>query len=256
MMVILLDFYIGRPLFEKEQLDALQELINLYLPEWASRLVVARDEDSPDARKLAPGESLYNAASEATPVKFGLSSTVISGSYEDLLLFVDGSRSTIPPELNHLTIEIVDRKTVEGRPYTEWARDFFLAVPTKLPVRYAQGYSEGEFDAKNTIRTPEVEKSIGVQIDKALPGLYWLNYFGSPYVDLIGKERLLTAPAYEVQEVADGVFISLSASPNEWNKPKYKDRERRVIEHLGEQFFFSKQDPERETRAPDFRSQS
>ncbi|HEX5084341.1 MAG TPA: hypothetical protein VFY40_20035 [Blastocatellia bacterium] len=253
-MRLILKFYIARPLFEKERLDAIQELINLHLPAWAVRLVVGEDEDAPDALEVGPEESLYIAASEATPVERGLSSTVISGSYEDLLFFVEGCRSTLPPELNRFAVEIVDMETVEGKTLAEWARDFFLAVPARLPVRYAMAYSAEEFDAKNMVRTPEVVEAVGVQIEKALPGLYWLNYFGPPYLQLIGKERLLSAPAYEVQAVADGVFIGSGDNPKEWNGLEYKGREQQVITHLGEQFFFSKQDPRRETKAPDFRS--
>jgi len=255
-MRLLLNFCIERPLIEKEQLDALQKLIYSYLPNWAMSFSVAKDEDSPNVYKVVPEEGLYLAASKAAPVKFGLSSMVISGSYADLLFFADGSRSTLPPELNQFSVEVVNRETVEGWPIAQWARDFFLAVPENLPVRYANGYSGDEFDAKNMIRTKKVEKAIGVQLDKALPGLNWLNYFGTPYLKLIGKERLLSSPAYEVQAVADGVFIRLSDSPNEWNKPEYRERERQVIAHLGEKFFFSKDEPEKETTAPDFRPRS
>jgi hypothetical protein len=86
------------------------------------------------------------------------------------------------------------------------------------------------------------------------PGLYWLNFFGAPYVDLMGRERLLTAPAYEVKPVDDGVLIALDSSANAWQTAAYRQREQAVIAHLGEKYFFSRHDPARQTVAPDFRA--
>jgi hypothetical protein len=253
-MRLTLNFYVERPLHEREQMDALESLITLHLPVWATKLRVAADEDSP-ASEVGLDGSLCGAAREAAPAEFGLSSIVISGSYEDLLFFVDGCDSTLPPELNRFSVEVVDRSTIEGRPLAEWARDFFAAVPAELPVRYANGWSSDEFDAKNLIMSPEVVKAVGVQIDRAVPGLYWLNYFGAPYVSLVGRQRLLSSPGHQVQAVASGVLIGLGSRPNDWNGQRYEQRERHVIAHLGEQYFFSKHDPEKDTRAPDFRSQ-
>jgi hypothetical protein len=90
---------------------------------------------------------------------------------------------------------------------------------------------------------------------KDLQGLYWLNFFGAPYVDLIGRERLLSAPAYEVKAVGDGVLLVLDSDADAWQSEEYQRREQHVIEHLGKQYFFSRHDPERKTVAPDFAAQ-
>jgi hypothetical protein len=39
---------------------------------------------------------------------------------------------------------------------------------------------------------------------KYIPDVYWLTFFGPPYVKLFGRERLLSAPAYKVEELSYG----------------------------------------------------
>lgn len=94
--------------------------------------------------------------------------------------------------------------------------------------------------------------AIGANVNKAIPGLYWLNYFGGPYVDLIGRERLLSAPAHEVKPVGDGILIELDSSADAWQSETYVQREQAVINHLGTQYFFSRLHPDRQTTAPNF----
>jgi hypothetical protein len=97
--------------------------------------------------------------------------------------------------------------------------------------------------------------AIGVFLEDSLPGLYWLNYFGPPYTKLFGKERLLSAPGFEVGEADGGVLVALDEVPMTWTGGEYRAREAAVIDHLGREFFFSKDTPERKTVAPEFRRQ-
>jgi hypothetical protein len=166
--------------------------------------------------------------------------------------FMWHSDSTHPPDANRLTIEIFDVPTVEGRRADVWARDMFAAIAQALPLTYAKAHMNQEFAAKNMHQGEDGTWAIGVQLLDYLPGLYWLNYFGPPYCDLIGRDRILTAPAYEVWPSGDGVIVSLAESAEEWETPAYQRREQAVIEHLGKPYFFSRDDPKRESLAPDF----
>ena len=125
-----------------------------------------------------------------------------------------------------------------------------LAQP--LPVRYGHVHNSAEFNTKNMIDDQTGTRAIGRLLTDSLPGLYWLNLFGAPYLDLIGRERLLSAPAFEVNPVDDGVLLTLASAADAWERADYKDREQAVITHLGEEFFFSRHDPGRKTIAPDF----
>jgi hypothetical protein len=100
--------------------------------------------------------------------------------------------------------------------------------------------------------SPRIE-AIGRDFGRFLPGLFWLNFFGGRYKDLIGEERLRSAPAERVIGLDSGVIISLAADPARWNSTEFTMSEERVRRHLGPAFFFAKSDSERETVAPDWR---
>ncbi len=66
-------------------------------------------------------------------------------------------------------------------------------------------------------------------------------FFGRPYVEEIGRERLLSAPAYRVEAIGEaGVAIQLTEDPFDalrFEAPFLEARER-VKHHLGEDLFF------------------
>jgi hypothetical protein len=160
---LLLDSFVARPLVEAPQMDALQDLLTHQLPAWSKGLAVARDED--DERRLPkPGERLADALVEVAPARFGLADAVLLGSYEGLNLFVQSSRSTLPPESNVLSLEIVDRRDVEGRPPHTWAATFFEQLPAVLPTRYARAHLAEEFESKNLDRSGGGVRAVGVQL--------------------------------------------------------------------------------------------
>ena len=245
-------FFVSRPMFADVQLHGLHSVINGLLPNWSVELRAARDEDSPKYIVVRRQGRLYDCIQQVAPPKRGLGWAVLTGSYGGLSFFVMHCEGTLPPELNETTIEVYGPSTVEGQATSAWARRIFEVLAARLPVRYARANIKGEFDAKNLVDDETGVRAIGVLLAHSLPGLYWLNYFGAPYVDLIGRERLLTEPAYEVKPVGDGVLLALDASPDAWQTAAYKEREAATIAHLGKQFFFSRSDPERKTIAPDF----
>ncbi|HEV2474607.1 MAG TPA: NTF2 fold immunity protein [Chthonomonadales bacterium] len=49
---------------------------------------------------------------------------------------------------------------------------------------------------------------------KSIPDLYWITVLGTPYVQIFGRDRLLSAPAYRVEELENGAFLlQLSEHP-------------------------------------------
>jgi len=253
-MHLWLNFYVARPMFDEAQLVGLQSVIHELLPKWSTALRVAEDEDSRDGLAVGRQGRLYEAVHQFAPLKWGLGSATLIGAYNGVSFFLNHCDGSLPPELNCMSIEVFGRSDVEGEPGSTWARRCFESVVSRLPVRYARARTRDEFAAKNMIEDERSAEAIGVDITDAIPGLYWLNYFGAPYFDLIGRERLLSAPAHEVQPVGDGVLIGLDASPEAWQSPSYQAREQAVIAHLGERYFFSRHDPDRKTVAPDFES--
>jgi hypothetical protein len=93
-----------------------------------------------------------------------------------------------------------------------------------------------------------------LNLHRSIPDVYWTTVFGSPYVEIFTRERLLSAPAYHVQELANGaVLLQLTERIGDiaTNPIAFEDVRQAVRTHLGEDAFFS---TERETaRVPNFR---
>jgi hypothetical protein len=143
----------------------------------------------------------------------------------------------------------------EGQATKEWIDVFFARACEELAPWHAHASTSSEWAANNlAFNTPDGARVRAVGIDKTkyLPGLYWQNYFGGPYVDFIGRQRLLSAPACRVQEIGGGVLVKVFEDPYSWASPESSDLKRRVLAHLGEEFFFIKEAGPRTTRAPDF----
>jgi hypothetical protein len=90
-------------------------------------------------------------------------------------------------------------------------------------------------------RTGVAESQWGftVQISQGLPTLFWRTYLGRPYIDLIGRARLLESPAHEVIDRGDLVVVTLSPEPpDETTYPSFDDARQRVIDHLGRDLFW------------------
>lgn len=72
--------------------------------------------------------------------------------------------------------------------------------------------------------------------------------------ELIGNDRLRSAPAEMVKVIDDGVLIAIAGDPAAWDTPEYAASEQRVRCRLGAELFFSKAEPDRLTVAPDWDS--
>jgi hypothetical protein len=251
-----LRIYPERPVFHEAVLKSLHRVIEQHLPVWSSELKAARHEDVKSMTSVASAGSLAEAIDRASPVRqhIGVRSAVLKGAYKGISFFLVSCEETLPPEINRISIEVRRLMTIEGRAPAEWAWTFFEQAVTSLPVRYANAQLDDEWDAKNVINNAEGVRAVGVKLDVSLPGLYWLNYFGSSYLKLIGENRLLSSPAYAARKLSNGVLVALDTSPLNWQTPDYNVREQKTITHIGPEYFFLKGEPDRRLKAPDFRA--
>lgn len=91
---------------------------------------------------------------------------------------------------------------------------------------------------------------------KNLPDILWSQVFGPPYVRLFGLEKLLSAPAYKVEQLGpEMVYIQLSESLFDMHE-RYEEVDavrQRVKVHLDNNIFFRPENPEGHVyRTPDF----
>lgn len=250
---LILKFYATKPFSTPAMLGALDGALSRHLRDWRRGLrVLPESQEDRDSGTPLGELSLADGLARVAPMKFGMCGANLVGAYDGVAAFLQCSRRGIPPESNLLTVEVVDLDVVEGLPIAEWARNLFTAVAEAVALRYGQARTRAEFDAKNMIRERGSTRAVGVNLKRALPGLYWLNFFGSEYLHLLGLERLATAPAPIVERMGDGVLVGLGHDPGAWDTTEYRQVEETVRSHIGREYFFSKSDPEGLTKAPMF----
>ncbi len=52
-----------------------------------------------------------------------------------------------------------------------------------------------------------------VELEIRLPEIRWMNYYGKPYIEMFGEEKLMRTPCYKVEKISDGL-IAIQATEN------------------------------------------
>jgi len=128
------------------------------------------------------------------------------------------------------------KSTLEAPDRLEAAIDGFLAVCRALQPDYGNASAH----LGSTLPGPP----------EALTDVFWLNYFGRPYVDLFGRETLLGAPALWVRDLAEGVALSIAETPWESSAPAALRRARDIKKALGADAFLDPRAPGPARRRP------
>jgi len=264
-----LSTYRRRCLLDDRFLSELQGLLLRFAPQWSSDLHIYIDKrrrstplDVGDANALASavasqiarkGEVFHRLGGDTRAV---LGTVELRGATDALIAVISVDEREFFGRAGEWsfgnTVSLQMRGgQVDGRPIALWTREVFEALVDVFGPDYGYARTEQEYFAKNMCTQGGVW-AVGRDISRHLPGIYWLNFFGKPYRDLIDRHKLLTAPASGKREIGNGVLLSLSDDPLSWNTEGYLQVENAVLDHIGRQFFFSKQNPDRETVAPDF----
>jgi hypothetical protein len=119
---------------------------------------------------------------------------------------------------------------------------------------YAFSCHRNEFDQQNRLPRPTMIRgkliaTASYPIIGCLPGVYWTNIFGAPYINWFGYERIVSAPGYSIKEFGNGaVMILAGKSPLHYST--YQAVEEGIRKHLGEQAFFDIENPTRACDSP------
>jgi hypothetical protein len=264
---------LGRPLLDNDHLTRLQRVLQQVAPEWSASLYLWRHRavktlinvSQPSAFKelfsnivTEHGEYYTELVKRYGPPRYPRRTGFfeLRGASPAVIVVIHVDDHVLAPISNRwiwgnsVSVQVM-RKKVEGVTAIRWTLNALQAICTSLAPVYAHAEAPAEYEAKN-ISHEGGTKAIGIDYAKALPGIYWCNFFGSPYRDLIGLNQLLTAPAPLVKEIDDGVILALSDNPEEWSSAEYYSIQRGVLEHLGPAHFYSRAEPNRTTIAPDF----
>lgn len=134
--------------------------------------------------------------------------------------------------------------------YDDLIGNFFSIIPSSIALC---GNSEAEEfygyriekRAVGRERVPNV-KTIGDGL--AYPR--WKTWFGKPYIDLIGKDKIMDAPCLYMKEYKNSILVCLYENPADWNTEKNLSMVDQFKQHLGEDYFFDAANPSRKLKTP------
>ncbi len=204
---------------------------------WRGELFRELTKDRPDADRVSGDAYLIGSTSDLD--------LFVSMNERPYVLMLTG-RTLLFNSINfHLLTPEFD-----GWPAHEWVETALIELTPRLGPVWATVYMNVEYVAKVVAQKPSIE-AVGRDFGNFLPGLFWCNYFGPPYVDLIGADKLLSAPA-ETSRLGEGIVVKLPGLPDDWDKDSGKQAESKVLDHVGREFFFDMADRDRVTLGPDW----
>ena len=268
-----LEVVFDRFLGDGDSLERVYEILVRHAPEWSEQLRVyrsARDQErlehSPDVFRDAvlkvAGErgETYRAlvARHGSGDERLFGKVELRGATPDLTVVIAVDERAVTPRgdalvlPNDVTFQL-RRARVQGQPAATWANVVLEEIAASTTPVWGAISAGSEYDAKVMSDGPGFA-AIGRDFGRFLPGLFSVNFFGPPYVDLIGRRRLLDAPG--AREVGEGVLITVADDPRQWDAPAHREREDAVLDHLGREYFFSKTAMPSLTKAPDWSAQA
>lgn len=115
----------------------------------------------------------------------------------------------------------------------------FLKLATALYdlISPVYGYIHQTQDAisMKTVQDPRFGNTIvPTNLTKGLPGIYWANFLGKEYVELIGKQRLVSLPC-NISPLNNGGYLIITS-----DSPLIIEREKqlKIKKQIGDEFFY------------------
>lgn len=141
---------------------------------------------------------------------------------------------------NSITFQLITDST-EGVLSSGVCEKLFLSACERFQPSYARICDQKEYEVKNMLDSPSI-MAVGVDISRYLPGLYWGNYFGVKYKQLLVGDKLLNCGAQRSFALGQGIAMFLSEKINTWSLPEYQNIEAKVLKCVGKEYFFGKSD--------------
>jgi hypothetical protein len=260
---------------ESEHVDRLQDILALRFPRFADDLRVLAFETDRNWLRVEPAESgglrravldkggsrgtTYRELERASPTpvpkrRFGdamirssKSSTYLSVQFDD---HTPGRASGEQWLFSNSICGSSSASTILGQDRSEFVigmLDELAALPSLL---WGAAFLGTEFAERNLHDVHVGMWALGRDIRCSLPGLFWANVFGAPYIETIGTDRLKRAGARQLSS-GPGLMLQLYKHPEQWNTEQGRSAHRSALDELGPEHFFDRHHPDRHTVAPD-----
>jgi hypothetical protein len=130
--------------------------------------------------------------------------------------------------------------------------EWLFALCKEVPIFFGYSCDEQEFNAKHEEVEDlgddmSAEGSVGVsaeELERYLPGIYWLTLFGADLVEHFGEDKLKSVEGTIAHDLGDKqIALQLDEPVRPSDMPGRLAREREVTAKLGEQYFFDRERP-------------
>ena len=143
------------------------------------------------------------------------------------------------------------RSSVAGHDRAEFIGELFNELAGLPSLLWGGAFMNSEFRERNLHDDHDGVWAVGRDIRRSLPGLYWMNAFGSPYIETIGADRLRRGGATALP-ASSNLVIKLYDAPEDWNTESARQNYRSILDRLGQEHFYDRDNPASDTVAPDF----
>jgi hypothetical protein len=142
------------------------------------------------------------------------------------------SFTSLPPELES-TIKVKPLSFFTEAERCQGLVDMVRAWASRYPASYASAHSADDSELAGLPRFGrDMETSIRDGFDKVYE-VCWLNVFGPKLVETVGRERMLSTPAYRVEELPNGaVLLVLWPTPSNFASEEARLAQARAHVHL------------------------
>jgi len=96
-------------------------------------------------------------------------------------------------------------------------------------------YGLGDYDIDDWKIIPTGEEILNLKVE---PYIFMLNFYGPELIEKFGKEKLLSMPAYRVEELKDGIMFFRSPLPHKCGYGAGLGNYEVICEHLGWKTYF------------------
>jgi hypothetical protein len=148
---------------------------------------------------------------------------------------------------------MLDGLIPRAKPVTLWIDDDWFSIPEQIQIFIA--ISKGLYEIiqpeygfihktsdrikRATFHHPKFGNTVlPINLQKGIPGIYWANFFSTQLIELIGKERLLSASWYKQEILPDGGLFAITGSSPIEDYPSL-DIQRKLEQELGNRHFYN-----------------
>jgi len=121
---------------------------------------------------------------------------------------------------------------------------FVAALCERYTIAYGYGASDEDWNATHWLyeETPNggvSQKRVQYDMERCLPGPYWLTMFGQPLIEYFGREKIERLPSHLIMNMGQkNIAVLLSNSPFEPSLEERLRQSAKIASQLGSGYFF------------------